>query len=77
MVLAWAVVISKPIMLIITQEAARLIGVTPATINYYRRTHRLPTVELLGRPVFNREDVEKLAQIRGPGFKPPGRPKRG
>ena len=59
-----------------TAQAARLVGVTHASINLYRNTGRLPTITVMGRPAYFRADIERLMVERRDGF-PVGRPKKG
>jgi hypothetical protein len=46
-------------------EAARLIGVSPATVTYYRWTSRLRTLKTPLGFLFDVADVERLARERG------------
>ena len=59
---------------LLTNEAAQLLGVSPETVRQWERTGRLPAMKTLGGVrLFNRCDVERLAQSRG--AKPAAAPK--
>lgn len=51
--------------LLLTNEAARLLDVSPQTIRLWERAGRLPAIKTTkGVRLFNRRDVENLAQER-------------
>lgn len=50
---------------VLTSEAARILDVSPETIRTWERTGRLPAVRTRkGMRLFDRRDVERLAQER-------------
>jgi hypothetical protein len=61
--------------LLSTSDAARLMGVSPSCIAFYRQGGKLPFVIIMNRPAHRLSDVQALIAVRGAGF-PVGRPRK-
>lgn len=57
-------------------EAGRLIGVSRRRMGQYRNAGMLRSVNVLGRPVLFRKEVEAFALRRKNGELKPGRPRK-